>query len=539
MSAVNPSIRMKSLVSTAVAAAFFSVAQAADQTLWNAWEVHRDLHVDPSLAAAVKDYFPSFLEYQDLMLFHPKVGYYSSGRVSFVKDYHTFPSMLAPYFGQMIAAQAMRMWDGMRQAGTLKPGETFTLAEFGAGDGSMAESILDYMDRQARESADPRWREFQDQSVYACYDRSSALSAEQATRNARFGKRFEARSGDATDLTATIAPGSLKGLIVSNELPDAFSVHKVIISADGSAEVAFVAPWLSTSTWAKFEKVLPEASRELILRDAAEIRKRIFEGGTPEAGAVYLSRNSFEELLVDLASAPDTTAKGSAAKDYAGRVHAIQFHELYVPLGIFPELAAHFRQYAHDYATELAHGELGVVAYVNLGEAKFVQGAARILSAGYVLTVDYGSGWDGITPLGEYDHLRIYGPKTGQHSDPYEWPTLNDITTDVNFSHMAAEGQALGLKTVFFGPQHALASNTGISMETVPANRPKKAFRNWASDFKDDSVFKLLVQQKENTDPAYAYPDERRQRIEPDASRLTEKQRLRAAELEAALSRIR
>ena len=45
-----------------------------------------------------------------------------------------------------------------------------------------------------------------------------------------------------------IAPGSLKGLILSNEMLDNFSVHKVILSSDGSAEVAFVVPSLSPAT---------------------------------------------------------------------------------------------------------------------------------------------------------------------------------------------------------------------------------------------------------------------------------------------------
>jgi len=34
----------------------------------------------------------------------------------------------------------------------------------------------------------------------------------------------------------------LKGVVLSNELLDNFSVHKVILSADGSVEAAFIAP---------------------------------------------------------------------------------------------------------------------------------------------------------------------------------------------------------------------------------------------------------------------------------------------------------
>jgi SAM-dependent MidA family methyltransferase len=502
--------------------------KTAERQIWNAWEVHRELTVDPAADAQVKEYFPSFLDYQDLMLFHPKIGYYSSGRVSFTTDYRTFPDVLAPYFGNMIAEQTFRMWDGMRQAGTLNQQERFTLAEFGAGDGALAESILDYIGRQANENPDHRWREFETQAVYVCYDRSPALSALQAKRNARFGARFEAREGDATDPAANIAPGSLKGVVLSNELPDAFSVHKVILSADGYAEVAFVAPSLSQGGWKKLEKLMPVAVRDLIKKDDLAIKRFM---GDKESG-VYLSRAAFVALLESMAS----------ASDYAAKVHTIQFHEVYVPARVFPELAEHFQRYAHDYATVLAKGEKGMVAYINLGEGRFVQGAARILKAGYLLTVDYGSNWDGIMPQDDFDHLRIYGPRSQRaNSDPYRWPTLNDITTDVNFSHMAAEGRLDGLRTAYFGPQRALQSGTPVSLAALPSDRrltdrQKKEFKGWVQDFQTGEVFKALVQQKESTDAAYAYPEAYQEPIDVNENLLTPDQRERAAQIEKQLS---
>src|SRR5579863_137080 len=157
---------------------------AADRAnLLNPWAVHNETRVDASAAAAVKELFPTFLEYQDLVMFHPKFGYYASGRVNFVSDYRTFPDALYPYFGHMIAEHIFNMWDGMRKAGTLAENEKFTIAEFGAGDGALAESILDYIDHRAAEESGASWRQFVRQLVYACYDRSPALSAAQKKRN--------------------------------------------------------------------------------------------------------------------------------------------------------------------------------------------------------------------------------------------------------------------------------------------------------------------------------------------------------------------
>ena len=121
----------------------------------NAHEIYRELTVDPASVGKVKDSFPAFLEYQDLVMFHPTFGYYSSGRVSFTDDYQTFPIVLAPVFGQMIAEQIFRMWNGMRQAGTLDEKATFTIGEFGPGNGALAESILEYI--QAQAPNDRRW----------------------------------------------------------------------------------------------------------------------------------------------------------------------------------------------------------------------------------------------------------------------------------------------------------------------------------------------------------------------------------------------
>src|ERR1700733_9915390 len=131
-----------------------AVVRAADLPftrgeLLNPWEIHRELRVAVAAAPAVQEFFLSFLEYQDLVLFHPTLGYYSSGRVSFTQDYRTFPDALSPYFGQMVAQHIFDMWEGMRKAGTLAENEPFTIAEFGAGDGALAESILNYADRRA------------------------------------------------------------------------------------------------------------------------------------------------------------------------------------------------------------------------------------------------------------------------------------------------------------------------------------------------------------------------------------------------------
>src|SRR6185369_2717215 len=272
----------------------------------------------------------------------------------------TYPNVLAPYFGHMIAQQMFRMWHGMRQAGALGPKETFTISEFGAGNGSLAESILEYLGQQAKSSSDKSWADFASQVLYICYDRSPALSKTQRERNARFGKRFEAREADATNFTATIAPDSQKGVVLSNELPDAFSVHKVILSADGTAEVGFVAASLSKTKWERFKKELPAKAVESIEKGDQAIREKFFAG---KADHVYFTKDAFIAYFEGLVP----------SKEYAAAVESLAFSELYIPARLVPEVTAHFRRYARFYSTELAKNDRGVVTYINLGLEKYIR----------------------------------------------------------------------------------------------------------------------------------------------------------------------
>jgi SAM-dependent MidA family methyltransferase len=490
----------------------------------NQWEIHDEIRVDEAAAPAVKAFFPSFLDYQDLVMFHPTLGYYSSGRVSFTEDYRTFPDALAPYFGHMIAEHIFKMWDGMRKAGTLGETEHFTIAEFGAGDGALAESILDYIDRRAAAQSGGPWREFAGQLVYACYDRSPALSAKQAKRNARFGARFQSREGDATDPTATIPAGSLKGVVLSNELPDAFSVHKVVFSPTGSVEVGFVAPALSSDAWTILEKDMPSALQKRLKSENLSIQAKLF--GTRRDAAVYLSKAGFISLLETL----------SPLTDYAARLAAIQFHEIYLPVETVPELADHVRKYIPQYAYELARSDKGFAAYINLGEGRFMQGAGRILKAGYVVTIDYGSNWDGVPPI-EFSHFRAYGPGSDRdHSDPYHSPTFNDMTTDVNFSHLVEEGKLAGLRPIFFGSQHTLITGTPIVLETPPPDCPAlDDYDGWVQSFYTWDVYKVLVEQKENTDPSCSFPDTRAEPLTVKAEDLAKDRRALEQSIEKRL----
>jgi hypothetical protein len=309
-------------------------------------------------------------------------------------------------------------------------------------------------------------------------------------------------------MTATVPKGSLKGVVLSNELPDAFSVHKINLSADGTAEVAIVLPAQPAGTWSSVQSLLPASATPAIEADDKAIEDRFLGGQREEA--VYLSRSSFVALLEHL----------RATRVYDATANAMQFRELYAPVATVPIVAEHLGRYAEMYAGVLAGDSRGLVSYVNPGAERFIRDAAQVLSAGYVLTIDYGGNFEEMLNQQSYPRFRTYGPasRTGANLAPnqidtfapYVGPTLNDFTTDANFTLLAAEGELAGLKPIYYGAQRALQAGTSVSLAIVPGDREREGnaaeFQSWATSFAGPGVYKMLLQQKTGTDPAYRFP---------------------------------
>ena len=140
-----------------------------------------------------------------------------------------------------------------------------------------------------------------------------------------------------------------------------------------------------------------------------------------------------------------------------------------------------------------------------------------------------------VSPI-EFDHFRSYGPgAVREHSDAYHWPTLNDMTSDVNFSHMAEEGKASGLKALFFGPQNSLLSGTTVDLDELPANRDPGDYDFWEQNFYSWNVYKILIEQKEKTDPAFSFPGTELEPLTVSGANLPQEKQKRAKEIEQRL----
>jgi SAM-dependent MidA family methyltransferase len=88
----------------------------------------------------------SFAQFMHHALYHPRHGYYSSGRCAIGKagDYFTNVS-IGPVFGQLLAAQFAEIWERLGKI------DNFVIVEQGAHDGQLACDVLEFLKKHAPE----------------------------------------------------------------------------------------------------------------------------------------------------------------------------------------------------------------------------------------------------------------------------------------------------------------------------------------------------------------------------------------------------
>ncbi|MCP9463982.1 MAG: SAM-dependent methyltransferase [Nitrospira sp.] len=165
-----------------------------------------------------------FARFMELALYHPQFGYYTrvgeeekvgaeriGERIGWAGDYYT-SSDVHPILGRALARQAKQIDD-------LLGGPTpFTVVEVGPGKGLLARQIIEACATECP-SLVRRLR-------YVLIDRSPAMRSEQHRTLAHLPQRILVWMNSLED----IPPNSLIGLVLSNELLDAFPVHRLRVS---------------------------------------------------------------------------------------------------------------------------------------------------------------------------------------------------------------------------------------------------------------------------------------------------------------------
>ena len=433
-------------------------------------------------AQAARD-FPTFEAYMDAVLHDPTWGYYGHSVVIGKSGAHfsTNPEILSPHYGRWIAGMAFKAWQDLIAHGEVSETDPFSVIEFGAGNGRLAR---DFLDGVAQNAGDPgratrgAWRAFASRVSYRIYETSELLQKNQHTL---LGDQVTVTEGDARRPAATLRrdfPDGVKGFVVTNEVPDAFGVHKVVLTTDGPARAALVVPRVE----ARLRDALPAALSERVARSDASLRQTYALSGN--VGAFYLDQSLFGAVMAEL------FALAAAERD--ALLDALWFEEAYVPTAALPDLAEHLRENAEEYAAALAAEPSGVVLYVNVHASRFMRELGSVVKAGFIVTIDYGDTTWGLVqgarrgdfPFRVYLDEHDYVPRP---NDPYTAPGTQDLTADVNFTDLARAGVDAGLTVVHFGPERDVMGDELLDMVRAATNEESLA------KFLGNPVFKVLV----------------------------------------------
>ena len=162
-----------------------------------------------------------FSQFMAWCLYHPEYGYYQSKgtRIGKEGDYCTSPSV-SPLFGHLIAKQLFQMAE-------ILGGENFDVVEMGGGRGFLCEDIMDW----AKKSSPV----FYQQLRYHLIETSAPFLREQKERLSE--KEREGRVFWIDPKTFGEGKVQIQGCFLSNELVDAFPVHRVILDQGTLKEI--------------------------------------------------------------------------------------------------------------------------------------------------------------------------------------------------------------------------------------------------------------------------------------------------------------
>jgi SAM-dependent MidA family methyltransferase len=154
----------------------------------------------------------------------------------------------------------------------------------------------------------------------------------------------------------------------------------------------------------------------------------------------------------------------------------------------------------------------GQRAEVNLLALEWMEMVGRILTEGFVITVDYGHDAELLySPLRRNGTLLCYYRHTW-HENPYERIGLQDITSHVDFTSLMRKGEEVGLRNTGLTTQHRFLINLGFLEEVQKRLGEDQDSLEWIRDrlamktliFPDGGmgdVFKVLIQHRGIDDP--------------------------------------
>lgn len=347
-----------------------------------------------------------FARFMELALYHPQFGYYlrapegTGERIGWQGDYYT-SSDVHPILGQALARQAEQIDQLLGQP------DPFTVVEMGPGKGLLAKHFLSAC-RAGSTSLQQRLR-------YILIDRSPAMREVQRHNLSEWLTAPGMLAWE--DQLDNLAQASVTGLLFSNELVDAFPIHRIHMT-----------------------------------------------DGHPQEIYVDYQDEQFVECLKPLSTAT---------------------------------LAEHLQQLNCDWPD-------GYRTEVNLQALDWMKQVARCIDRGVVLTIDYGhTAHDLYRPERKAGTFLCYS-RHSTNETPYLHIGTQDMTAHVDFSSLAAVGEAHGLHVTGFTNQLSFLMGLGVEAMMAELQPESPEFHAAIHLLRPNGMggtFKVLVQHKGITCP--------------------------------------
>jgi SAM-dependent MidA family methyltransferase len=396
----------------------------------------------------------TFADYMSWALYEPELGYYTAQRqkIGAGGDFVTSPHLGAD-FGELLAEQFLDLWISLERP------STFQVIEMGAGQGLIAADVLRYLRDQ---SSQPGYMAFWKSLEYIIIEKAAVLIAEQQHKLKAF-----AAAQKVTWTTWEEIPGrSVVGCFFSNELVDAFPVHRIEIQS-GKVQEVFVGISTPPSALGITDKT--ERTDEFKPKHSA-----------PPHPSPPLAKGREQDLLPvspltkgGLRGVMQDMQEVSNLQDCVSSI-PIQFTEIVAE----PSTPA-LQEYLEKLDLDIKSYPDGYRSEINLAALDWLTTAAQKLAQGYVLTIDYG-----YTAAQYYSRQRPQGTlqcyyQQAHHEDPYWAVGQQDITAHVNFTALEQQGKMLGLQNISYVQQGLFLMALGLG------DRLNQNAANSAANFMD------------------------------------------------------
>ncbi len=172
----------------------------------------------------------TFETFMEMALYDPDYGYYASenARIGRGGDFYT-SSHLHPVFGAMIGRQVVEMWEVLG-----RPGD-FTVVEMGAGEGYLCKDMLEFLQGYSADRngvSQPYDDPEQEVRRAFCRTMQYVIVERNALQQQRQQEKLKTHLQLIRWVTDVRSVGGFIGCVCSNELLDAFPVHRVRMEHD-------------------------------------------------------------------------------------------------------------------------------------------------------------------------------------------------------------------------------------------------------------------------------------------------------------------